>query len=1016
MEKYRKIIIILLMVFSVTQLFSQVSRTINGKVTDENGAPLAEVTVIGDEGDVFTTTNSEGNFSIEILFSEVVLIEKTGFISKQVLVTDIIAKKNLALTKPEFLTGENDMLQLPFRNLAAKRSTGSAFKIDVVERRNYDTRQGLDAALNGRVTGLYGSKDIWGRGNAVVVVDGVPRTEDYDVNLFEIESVTVLKDPVSRSLYGAMGDQGVIMVKTKRGKAYKKVINVQGEYGVSQPISNTLPKFMNAADYMQAINGFDPTQPIYSDKRIADTRNGINPALNPDVDFYSSEFIRPQTEFHNIVGESSGGNKAAQYYLNLGWQHNNGWMKAGDRETTDNLNMRGNVDYQLTDNFKMNLDAGAIVNIMKGSNIEDYWETASTVLPNAYPLYWDPAIITDPSVRDEILKTAALLPNGMFVGGNPTYTSNFYGDIFKKGDKITYERNLQVNIGADWDLKSVLPGLKAKGYLALDAYNTLIKGQSGKYAVYNPLLVQSKDGSDSISVAVIGEDQKVSNFAPISDEMSFHRRIAMYTSLSYDQTFGSTDVSLMAVAYRDQLAKKLPKPANSAAIPLNQEQRNLTFGLNGNIMHAKKYLLDFSLGLLGSQKLARENRLTFAPSLGLGWIISEEDFMSESKAIDYLKLRASAGILKNDNWSDYWLHTSAYNEGANFQYNNGLNSNNERVFNTLGSDIGWQKRKELVLGFDASMFKNKLWIESSVFYTERFDMITELSNLLPLLAGTNTKKYFGNYDADRIQGIDLGLKYDTKLTKDLSLTVGSNLVLKSEKVLKKDEPNYINDYQYRVGTATNSHWGLASSGLYGAADFDATGKLVSTLPIPGWGAVAPGDIKYTDWNKDGKINSEDEHIIGQQGADFQYSVYFNLKFKQFELYALGTGSTGASNNRTGDYYRTYGTTLKFPEHLKQAYSATNPDVSALYPRLTTTSSAHNFRTSDFWLYKNNYFSIPVMQLTYNFIGKPKSVVKNAKVYLRGSNLIRYNTRSEFVNVSLSAPKTQSFTIGSIFSF
>jgi len=1007
MKKHKKYIILLLMVFSVTQLYSQVSRTIKGNVTDENGDPLAEVTVIGDEGDVYTTTDMEGNYSITILFSEVVLAEKDGYISKQLLVQDILANSTIALSKPDFLMGEKDMLHLPFRDLTAKRSTGSAVKIDVVERRNYDTRQGLDAALNGRVAGLYGSKDIWGRGNAVVVVDGIIKTDNYDINLLEIESITVLKDPVSRSLYSAMGDQGVIMVKTKRGKAYKKLMNVQGEYGVSQPISNTLPKFMNAADYMQAVNGFDPNQPVYSDKKIEDTRNAINPALNPDLDFYSSEFIRPQTEFQSIIGESSGGNKVAQYYLNLGWQHNNGWMKLGDPETSDKFNMRGNVDYQLTDNFKMNLDAGALVNIMKGSNIQDYWETASTVLPNAYPLYWNPAIITDPAKRDEILETAVFLPNGMLVGGNSTYTSNFYGDIFKKGNKITYERNLQVNIGADWDLKSVLSGLKAKGYLALDAYNTLVKAQSGKYAVYNPILLPSKiDGSDSISVAVIGEDQKVSNFAPISDEMSFYRRITMFASLAYDKTFGNTDVSLLTVAYRDQLA------LNAA----NQEQRNLTFGLNGNIMHDKKYLLDFSLGLLGSQKLTKENRLTFAPSLGLGWILSEEDFMADNEMIDFLKLRASAGILKNDNWDDYWLHTPAYNSGSNFNYNNGNNSNNERVFTNLGSDIGWQKRKELVLGFDASMFKNKLWLESSVFYTERYDMITELNNLYPLLTGTNSNKYWGNYDADRIQGFDLGVKYDTNLSNALALTIGSNLVLKSEKILKRDEPNYVNDYQYRVGTATNSNWGLGSEGLYGATDFDVTGNLLSTLPVPSWGTVAPGDIKYIDWNNDGKINSEDEHIIGSQGADFQYSVYFNLKFKQFELYVLGTGSTGDYNNRTGGYYRTYGTTLKFPEHLKQAYNATNPDVNALYPRLTSTSSAHNFRNSDFWLYKNNYFSIPIIQLTYNYIGKSTSVIKNAKVYLRGSNLFRYYTKPEFVNVSLSAPKTQSLTIGSIFSF
>lgn len=1007
MEKYNKYILVILLIFSVNQLFSQVAKSIKGKITDLNGAPLAEAIVIGDEGDVFTSTDKDGVFTISILFSEVVLIEKDGYISKQLLVQEILTNSSISLAKPEFQEGENDLLQLPFRQLAAKRSTGSAPKIDVVELRNYDVRQGLDAALNGKVSGLYGSNNIWGRGDAVLIVDGVPRTEDYDVNLLEIESITVLKDPVSRSLYGAMGDKGLIMVKTKRGKAYKKLFNVQGEYGVSQPISNTFPKYMNAADYMQTINGFDPTKPVYSDKKIADTRNGIMPALNPDVDFYSKEFVRPQTEYNSIVGESSGGNKIARYYLNMGWQHNNGWMNVGERETTDKLNVRGNVDFQLTENFKMNLDAGALFNSQNTTNMPDYWTTATTDRPNSYPLYWDPAIITSPVKRQEILSTAVLLPNQMLVGGNATYPGNFYGDIYKKGDKKIWERNLQINVGADWDLKLLLPGLKAKGYLALDAYNTLIKAQSGKYSVYNPLLFQSKiNGSDSISVEVIGEDQKVSNYATVSDSMLFHRRVAMYANLSYDQTFGSTDVSLMAVAYRDQLSLKEAK----------QEQRNLTFGLNGNIMHNKKYLFDFSLALLGSQKLTEENRLTLSPTLGLGWILSEEDFLKNNEVIDYLKLRTTAGILKNDNWTEYWLHTASFIGTGAFNYNNGQNSNTERVLSNLSSDIGWQKRKELVVGFDASLFKSRFWVESSFFYTQQYDMITELANLYPLLAGTNTQKYWGNYDADRIQGFDLGLRYDAKLTDELSLLVGSNIVLKSEKVLKRDEPNYTNDYQHLVGTATNSHWGLASNGLYSVNDFDNSGNLLSTFPIPGWGKVAPGDIKYADWNKDGKINSEDEHIIGQRGSDFQYSIYFNLKYKKFELYVLGVGATGANNIRNGDYYRTYGTTMKYPEHLKQAYSSTNPDVNALYPRLLVATSPHNFRNSEFWMYKNNSFSIPTIQLTYNYVGKSKGVIKSAKFYLKGSNLIRYNTNPEYSNLSLGAPKTRSFAVGTIFAF
>ena len=311
MEKNKIFIIVVLFMFFVTQLFAQGNKKVNGQVTDEKGSPLSGAFVTGDEGDVYTTTDKDGQFSIEVMLSDVIMIEKDGFNSKQVSVKGVSKNVIIPLNKPDFLMTEKDLLELPFRQLAKKRSTGSAIKIDVEEVRKYDASLGLNAALNGRVPGLFGSKDIWGRGDAVIVVDGVPRTDDYDINLLEVESITVLKDPVSRSMYGALGDKGVIMVKTKRGKAYKKVMNFQAETGFSRQIENTLPKYMNAADYLQTLRGLYPTDSAYSVRKIADTRNGVNRAINPDNDFYSSEFLKSQTEYHSFRAESSGGNKMA---------------------------------------------------------------------------------------------------------------------------------------------------------------------------------------------------------------------------------------------------------------------------------------------------------------------------------------------------------------------------------------------------------------------------------------------------------------------------------------------------------------------------------------------------------------------------------------------------------------------------------------------------------------------------------------------------------------------------------
>ena len=1004
MKRYKKLIILLVLVFSVNQVFSQSSDKIKrGKVTDDKGVPVAEVIVIGDEGDVYTKTDKNGQFEIEVIFSDVLLLEKEGYNSQQVLTKDLSDAKPISLSRPEYLMGEKEMLQLPFRKLEQKRTTGAVAQVDVKELMKFDARQGLDAALNGKVSGLYGTDDIWGRGKAIVVVDGIPRPTSYEFYLREVETVTVLKDALTRSLYGAQADQGVIMVTTKRGRAYKREMDVQLELGVLNPVSGTYPKYMNAGDYMETYNTIAPN--TYSPQKIEDTRNGVNPHLNPDNDFYSKQFLKSQSNFLNLFADASGGNNQGQYYVNLGWQHSNGWMNMGDQDTRDKFNFRGNIDYKLAENFKMRLDAGALFNLSKAPNVPDYWSQAATMLPNSYPFSWDPNLIANPIERAKILASAQLV-DGMLLGGSRSYQRNLYADFQKNGDRAITQRNLQVNLGAEWNLKFLLPGLKASGNFSVDSYNTVVKAQTSKYALYDPIpIVLPTTGLEMIDV--IGENVFASNFAILRSEMTFQRKLGMFGNLTYDKKFGKTDVSLMAVAYGDKLAYNDAK----------QDIVNQTFGFNGNIMHNKKILVDFAYAVLGSQKLPKDDRYGLNTSIGLGWILSEENFMKGSKVFDFLKLRTTYGILNTDPWTDYFLYQTSFKTDNTFNYGNNVWKNNELTFVNRANDISWQKRKEFAIGFDAAMFKKKLFVEASYFTTESYDQVTEMANLYPTLLGTEGAKVYKNYNADRVNGFEVGLRYETVFSKKSALTFGTTFMATARKQTQIDEGFHNNSYLYVVGTDPSSIRGLASDGLYSPADFDASGNLLPSFATPTWGTVAPGDIKYIDWNGDKIVNSDDEHILGQSAPNYQYSFYFNLKVHQFELYALGVGQNGADGVRDGDYFRTYGK-LKYPEHLKKAYSATNPDVNAVYPRLTDGVSQNNYlNSSDYWMYKNNWFSMPTMQLTYNFVSKPGKTLKLTKVYLRGTDLFRVEPNMKYEDVRVgSEPKTTTVALGSIFKF
>ncbi|WP_198152366.1 SusC/RagA family TonB-linked outer membrane protein [Draconibacterium sediminis] len=1002
-------LIISLLLFGFTLAFAQKNYT--GTITDENGTAIAGALISGDEGSVQVLTDADGKYTIQIKGTKI-LVEVAGF---DPMLVDANATE-IMLTKPEILSGKINTVNVPFAKVEKRKTTGSINQVIISDEMEFDQRLSLQAALDGKVPGLKGAWNIWGRGDAIVVVDGIPReAENYNLN--EVESITVLKDPVSRALYGAQADQGVIMVTTKRGKANKRVLSFRAETGVS--MEKALPEFLGAADYMTAYNQAlinDGSAAKYSAEDIS--MAGKNP-FYPDEDFYSDTYLKGSKNFTNISAVASGGNEKTQYFVTMGWQHNSGWFELAD-DNENKLNLRGAVDFDITENVSMNLDGIAKIDFRNMPNVTDFWQRASSTVPNAYPALWNPSVITDDAERQEIMAKAKLI-NGMLLGGNNTYTQNIYGDFLKGGERKDMDRFMQFNTGLDWDLNKITPGLKASAYFTFDFMNRLTTAQNSKYAVYNP--IENADGT--VSAQVIGEDKSVGNFSTETSSATFHRRFGAYGTISYEKKTENSDLSVVGVAYRDQISFREQL----------QDFKNLTFGLSANYAFKGKYLADVAAVMVGSQKLSDDNNMAFTPALGIGWILSEEDFMSDNQTFDFLKLRANFGILKNDLWytandawsgdgdySDYFLYETAYQRGGNFFYNNRNNSNEEMNIATRASNIGWQKRTEFVLGADAAMFDKKLWLEASFFSSKLGDIVTEMEYTFPSLMGA--VPFYSNYNAESNTGFDLGISYNTG-GSDWDLTVGSNLVYSIPKITQIEEPMYDNLHSYlsKDGTATDAIWGLEANGLYSESDFTTMDyinqvfTLKDGMPVSSYGNVQPGDIKYVDQDGNGIIDNEDQMEIGNNSSRIQYSLYVKLKFKTFELYALGIGQTGNYNNRSNNYYRFYGD-MKYPEFANQAYGPNNKDANASYPRLSSSKNNNNYRNSTYWLYENNWFKIPTLQIAYNIkSNNVNGVLKDAKVFVRAAELLTISKNKDLTEVNWnSAPQTRSFSIGFVTKF
>jgi hypothetical protein len=793
-----------------------------------------------------------------------------------------------------------------------------------------------------------------------------------------------------------------------RGKAGKQQVRISGHYGLATP--QALPKYLNAADYMTKYNeaqlndGIDPASLRYSQETIDGTRSGANPARYPDNDFYSDLYLKNHTSEASVFADVTGGNAKAQYYLNTGWSRSNGWLNTPQGDITNNLNYRGNLEFAISDFMKMRINSSAKVNFNKQPNTNSIWATASTELPNNYPVLWDPNIITNIEFRDYLVSKANL-EDGLLLGGNSTFLNNVYGGFTQKGKKSYNQRSAEFGGTLDIDMRFITKGLSASLYGGMNFYNTLYANQNSTFAVYQPVFDNISGLLDT--VYVFGTDRSANQYITNNGNSDFSRQVSYYATLNYNRTFGNHQVSATGLFYNDILTTP----------GMLQDNVLLHTGISASYSYLNKYMAEMSLMGIGSRKLEEGARMELAPSFGLGWVLSEENFLSDISFIDYLKIRTSAGVSKNDNWTSYNLYRNTFTTGSSFVYENGVSSNQETSYASIPNDIMLQKRRDIAIGVDATLFRNAVNAELEYFNSTSLDNITVMSSTYPQILGFENL-VFSNYNSDRTQGFSMGLNYIFTVAKDFSITAGGNFIYISPIITKLEEPNYegADVALIRTGTATDAMWGLISDGLYSEADFNPDGTLLSGLPVPSFGVVKPGDIKYLDQNGDNKIDDNDQRIIGN-GIRSQYSLYLNVGYKNLDLYILGVGQTGDYNYRSGDYFRVFGD-VKYSEMANLAYGPGNKDVNALHPRLSATSSSNNNRNSDYWLYKNNSFVIPTIQLTYHFSGSGKvSFLKDSRVYARADNAVVLGSNKQYSELIIGGvPRTKSFTLGLIASF
>lgn len=996
-NKYFKILIFLsfAIMFSYPKVVAQRTQkenfvTIESVVKDEKGNPIKGATIFGKEGLIVVKTDASGKFTISVPDYTGLFIESDGYESKLFKAEELITLKEFQLKTSEFLYSEKDNINVAFGKEKRGDIVGSVSVIEPDEIVKYDNTQSLSDAMTGRILGLLGSSNIRGLGNALFVVDGLPR-DISSLNMSEVDQITVLKDINSSILYGSAAVNGVVLITTKRGQAHKQMVNVTGYYGISTPTQ--LPKYLSSADFMQLNNEArmnDGLLPQYDATTISNYTTG-NKYRYPSINYYSNEYLKSFKPFFKATTELSGGNDIATYYSYLGWDQTGSLLNfgAGDAGKQNKFNVRGNVDLKINSFIKSSIDAVAVFNNTKGPVGTSYWTSASTLKPNLFaPLL--PMSLIDPN--NALLKNRKNDLNGLYLlGGTSSYLTNPIADGYSGGNNENIQRTFSFNNRIDFDLNQFVKGLAFHTNFSFDLYTRYDQAVLNTYSVYLPTW---KVAVDSIaSLTQYGSDTRPGTQSVANSY--YERRFGFYGLLDYDRTFGDVhhfSGSLVGFGNRYKIQGDY------------QGQKNVNMGLRLAYTYNKKYLVDFSSALVNSVKLPKGNKVAFSPSLGLAWVISSEDFMSSAKFIDYLKLRVSGGIINSDAAiGGFYYYDNLWTTSSSYNWFDGTWSTSGAISNYAGNQqLAIEKRKELNFGFEGLLFNHLLQIDANVFTSQYTGQITKPQTLYPSFY-TNFIPYM-NFGKTGYSGAELGLSVN-KSMGDLSVVVGANILYANSNVIKRDEI-YGYAYQYRTGRPVDALFGLVAEGFFADAT-DIANHAQQTF-----GIVKPGDIKYVDQNNDGIIDANDQIQIGRSQSPFSYGLNLKLTYKSLTLFVMGDGRMGADSYITGDYYWVDGN-KKYSQYILNRWTAST-STTATYPRLSSQTNLNNFQNSTFWLYRNNYFRFNRVQLNYEM---PETVAKiflmhNLSFYLAASNLLTLSKHREIRELNIgSEPQYRSYSIG-----
>jgi TonB-linked SusC/RagA family outer membrane protein len=1018
------------------QVYAQEGVKISGSVYDNFDQLLEGVSVTIKGTSAVTVTDSKGEYAITVPNDSAVLV--FSFIGFQVQEVVVGRRRIITVTLKEEVEAIEEVTVLAFGQHQRKESVVASIETvrvaDLVI-----PGSNLTAAFAGRIPGMISfqrsgepgadNAEFFIRGiatfgykvNPLILLDGFEATTDDLARLQtdDIENFSIHKDAMATAVYGARGANGIIMVNTKRGKEGPARVSARVDVHVATPTK--MLELLGATEYMRLYNQarlsrYPELGTYYTEQKIQATEQGLNPMIYPNINWYDALFNKSTVNTRSHVNISGGG-KVATYYVSGGYGHETGLLKV-DKLNNFNNNIEINR-FNIRSTFRVHLTGTTTLDAQMYGQFERFngpYKSASDIfgqVMDANPVDFPPVYEPDPAHANvkHILFGSTLL-EGADTKRNP-YSEMVRGYSSREGSSLSVQaslnqkldfitENLNFNFKASVNTNHTSTGtrLYQPFYYALETYNVI----TGAYTLY---------GLNADNPGAWLGDAEVSNTVG-ETKYNFEAR------LTWGRRWGKHGLNLMTVGMASE--NVIPAGGN---IFVSLPERNLGNSGRASYEYDSRYFLEFSYGYNGSEKFTGDKRYGFFPSVGGGWVVSNEKFWERMKnVVSLMKFKFTWGLVGNDAIAGregrFFFLSNINNGGGSYVWGQAFDNSYSgySVYRYANNDITWETATKYNWGMELGFLKNQSLNFNIDYYKDIREHIYEARRNYPSTTGLEVAIY-GNSGKVSSEGIDASIDLKHQLTHEWWIQGRANFTYAVNRVLERDEPNYADEYLKQVGQSASQQWGYVAERLF--VDAEEIANSPSQTAITDGGVYQAGDIKYTDVNKDGVVNSNDRIPIGFPVPAMQYGFGISTGYKRFDFSFFFNGSEQVSFYIAPNKIKPFVERRNAPVIVaRDSWTESHPDVHAFWPRLSPDDVPNNTVQSTWWLRDGSFIRLKTVEMGWDLPGVRKVYLQSARLYLSVENVF-YISKFKYWDPEvggngLGYPLNRRFNIGLSLNF